>query len=674
MVGSLLAGGCSENAPPVIDPIDPQTATVGVDMRLFVSATDPDGDAVTFRVEVPTLPDLHDRAHPPRFDPYGRSAAYLHWVPLASDVGVHEFHITASDGKDESEITFTVTVQSGNAVPVFRKPLGDGTTLDLARQSCLDVDVVVEDPDSAEVTISLEEPVEEGYEFTQDGPTEGTFSWCPTQKQIDAQDRYTLNLLAQDPEGHAARKKYLIVLRKALDENCPGEAPTVSVTWPQDVSSFDDITVQARVSDDKGLAGPPVLYFSLQEPADPAHPDFSLFDQVSMELVSGDEKSGTYEGRIPNPVVTEPPGTTKTIYAFVEATDDDDATGDCDHRTRAPDDQVATIKVTRPSGSGTFQFCRTCWADVQCGTQGLCVIMGSANGFCLQRCDDGEACPADSTCTQGPVESIDGTTGRVCVPNSGTCEQECRDDGMEDNDDFLGAEVVEVNRTYTGLRLCGNSSTGIDEDYYWFELTESANVTCAIHFLNSDGDLDLELLDENEQVLGRSASVSDDEVITTCLQPGIYSLRVYSMASYVNAAYALEVQAPPGGCCTDDPLEPDNDAGHAHPVQAGDIFEDMWICPGNDDWYSVYLEAGQTVVVDLLFDQQTENQDLDLHFYDRDGWTDLTPCPPCDLDNGQSGTSDEHMEYTVQTAGTYFVIVRGYENSQNTYVIGFDIR
>jgi hypothetical protein len=54
--------------------------------------------------------------------------------------------------------------------------------------------------------------------------------------------------------------------------------------------------------------------------------------------------------------------------------------------------------------------------------------------------------------------------------------------------------------------------------------------------------------------------------------------------------------------------------------------------------------------------------------------TDLTPCSPsdvasCDTTNGQSGSSNEHMEFGVTTAGTYYVVVMGFGPAENSYDI-----
>ncbi len=665
--------GCPQNGAPGVDPIADQTATVGEELVVLVQGRDPEGDALTFTLQAPSIKDMDQRPHPPRFETFGPQAAYLHWTPMAMDVGIHELTVVVSDGKNKVDVSFTVTVQAGDAVPVFRKPLGDGTTLDLATQQCLDVDVVVEDLDSSEVDIYLEDPIETGYEFTQDDPLAGTFSWCPEPKQVEASDLYVLNLAANDRDGHITKKKYTIVIRRDLQSNCPGQPPAITHQSQGQVETFDDISLQAQVTDDQGLATPPVLYYSTTAPSDPANPDFSKFEQMTMTRQSGDKQNGFYLATVPNPVLSEAAGTTKTLYYFIEATDDDDSSGDCDHRTRLPAADVFRLDVTKPSGAGSFESCAACRDDIQCGDQGLCVTLGGSESYCLARCGQGQQCPADTSCTASTLTSVTGQSDNVCAPVSGSCGQACREDGLENNDSFDDAVVITPG-TFPNLTLCDDADGTIDDDYYLFEVPQLDNVTVSIAFSTAQGDLDLDLLDEHGNLITSSFSLTDDESITKCLEPGLYEARVFTFDPSIATDYSLALEFSGQGCCIQDNNEPDDDPAHATNVQAGDNFDDMWLCSGNEDWYAIVLDAGQTVVVDLLFDQNDTDQDLDLHFYDADGWTDLTPCPPCDIDNGQSGTSDEHMEYTVNAHHTYFVVVKGYESSQNSYMIGFDVR
>ena len=77
-------------------------------------------------------------------------------------------------------------------------------------------------------------------------------------------------------------------------------------------------------------------------------------------------------------------------------------------------------------------------------------------------------------------------------------------------------------------------------------------------------------------------------------------------------------------------------------------------------------------MVDVLFDHFANEDDLDVYIYDRDGQTNLTPC--CNITNGQSATSDEHLEYAVNKVGTYHVVVGGYRDAQIDNAISFEVQ
>jgi len=671
-VATLVLGACGSNAAPTLQPIGDQTVEVGVELTLEIVAGDPDADSLSFSVSSDSLPDLTTRSHPPQFVPFGQTSAYFHWTPLALDVGNHALTITVSDGKASASQTFGVTVSAGNAVPVFREPLGSGTTLDLSVSSCIELDILVEDPDSPNVDISLEEPLEDGYEFVQDGAVAGVFSWCPSAKQIEGSERYTLNLKADDRDGHIGRKKYVVLLRREL-ETCPGTGPVITHTPPGLQSTLLDIPITAQVSDDLGVPGQPVVYYSGNAPANPANPDFDQFVQLLMSRTSGDALSGQYTVLVPNPVLAEPAGTVRTIYYFIEATDDDDAEGTCDHRTTAPLGDVYSVDVERPTSGSTLGHCEPCSADVQC-TSGMCVVLSGGSPSCLDECPSpGAGCTDGGTCSASAWTSVDGASGLVCLPAGSSCQAACTDDSMEENDFITDPGVQDLAAgSYSALKLCGDGVSWCDEDFYGLVLTGSEEVTVSLIFSHADGDIDLELVDDNESPLASSYSVTDNESVTACLQPGQYYIIVYSYDAQIDAAYDLVINMPPGGCCVDDSWEPSDGALEAIPVVATDIVDQVNICEGDQDWFQIDLQAGDTLVVDVLFDQVTFDQDLDVYLYDRDGLTNLTPC--CVSTNGQSGTSDEQLTYTVSVAGTYYVVVEGYQDSTNEYLIGFDIR
>jgi hypothetical protein len=670
---AVLLGAACPGSGPTLDPIADQTAEVGVELVVQVTATSPGGAALTFTVSSSTLSDLTTRAHPAVITATGASGATLRFTPVASDVGLQVLTVRASDGSRQAEQSFTVNVTAGSAVPVFREPLGSGTTLDLSQATCLTVNVVVQDPDSAQVVISMEEPVENGFQLEQTSGLEATFDWCPTPKQIDGGDRYTLNLAADDGAGHVGRKKYVIVLRKELGNGCPGAAPVVTHTPPGPQTTVLDIPVSATVSDDLGLAAPPVLYYATTAPADPAHPDFGQFVQLATRRVSGDARNGSYAAAIPNPVLAATPGTSATLYYFLEATDNDDATGSCDHRTRAPAGDVYTVTVTRSSGGGSLGACSPCAGDVQCAS-GRCVALGSSGAWCLDACESpGAACGGGGTCSTQPWLSVDGLSALVCLPPGSTCMAACVDDALEDNDwiDDPGVPALDPGQ-YPNLKLCGDGSWSVDEDFFGILLDYPSLLTVTVMFSNDLGDIDLTLLDDRGVELGNSYGMGDSEQITACVEPGLYFANVYSYDPTIDSTYTLVITAPVGGCCVDDELEENDGALEAMPVLHGDVVDGVTICPDDEDWYQIDLTAGQRIVVDVIFDQLVPSQDLDVYLVDRDGLTVLTPC--CNPGNGQSGTSNEHLEHTVTATGTYYVKVDGYAGAANDYLIGFQVQ
>jgi len=215
-----VAGVCSGCAPeppagraPTLDPLTDQVAQVGQELRLGLRASDADHDNLSYSFSS-SIADFATRAH---LRPYGDGAsAELTWTPLASDVGAWAVDITVSDGVNQATetVTLSVVADGGAGAPIFRKPLGSGTTLDLAASGCLDLDVLVEDADSAHVTLRAPAPGIAGATLESTGPFSARWHWCPTGAQIAAQDRYPLTLAAADGENAETLLHYLIVLRK----------------------------------------------------------------------------------------------------------------------------------------------------------------------------------------------------------------------------------------------------------------------------------------------------------------------------------------------------------------------------------------------------------------------------------------------------------------------------
>lgn len=677
-LATTVAAGCAGGSAPDLDGLGDQVAQVGSELQISLQGTDPDGGHLSYGFHVADLDDVTDSAQV-TVSPDG--SGLFRWTPLASDVGVHPFDFTVSDGSHTTTVTINIDVRSAigsQTAPIFRQPLGTGTTMDMTVENCTDVSIVIQDDDSAQVTIAQEEPVIDGAELQQTGGTTATWHWCPTKAQL-AENRYTLVLSADDGDNPKVIKNYLIVLRDGnAGENCPGGSPTIDHS-PADETTILDLTISATVNDDKGIKDAPLFYFSTKDPG--PNPNLAEMTQLTMLEISGDATNGEWAADVPNPVASMSPGSTATLYYVIVADDDDDTMGNCDHITTSP---VYTMTVTA-GGSSTAEICGTCSADSQCGDGNECVFIGNTGDtFCLQSCDAG--CPSGYTCSSNPILSVDGADARQCVPVNGTCTDptaSCADDMFEDNDSRTQASHnPELQPDFYDLVSCP-SATGTNADDDWFKIVLPADSRVDFQ-LSGDGatDVDLHLYHSDGTVVTASTSSASDEEINTCLPKATYYVKVNAFG-HARSEYLLEYDRKDESCqttCVDDAKEDDDTFSQARNATSLPFSSTgNTICPNDDDWFHVVLFTGQTLSVDLTFTQTDETGDLDLHLYQ--GSLDLTPCDldnpfDCSPDLGQSASAPEHMTYVVgagcESGCDYDVVVRGWAGATNNYSIAID--
>lgn len=675
---ALTMWGCSGNEAPVMSSLSDQQAWVNTELAMVVRAGDADGDRVSFSFSS-DVPNLEGRA---RLEASGEGQSTFRWTPLISDVGSWSFDFTASDGEESAHRVITIDVSQsgeGSTAPVFIQPLGSGSTIDVTKHACLELDVVVQDNDSTSVELGQQEPIIAGATLTQTGDLTGSWSLCPTKEQIATDDRYTLALSANDFDNAPTIKDYLIVLRSGSGENCPGEAPSVSHT-PDDVSSVNDITITATVSDDLGIKYEPLLYYSTAPPGDP--PDVTQMTQLTMALQSGDLTNGVWSVDVPNPVASQGTGSSGQLYYLLAAQDNDDTSGSCDHLTQVPDQGAFAITVSNPGGSGGLDACASCTADVQCGgSDDLCIFLGGSQ-HCGIGCTASSECPSGYYCSFASLDSIDNASGRQCIPNDYQCDaatSSCTDDSYEDNDTLAQAAGGAALSTgsYGNLKSCPADTVGDDEDWYRIELSGDATISAAISGGNNT-DLDLALTDASGVVLEKSDSLSSNESVSSCLPAGSYYLHVFAYGEGDNS-YTLDYSTATGSCageCVDDTNEDDDDAVQARVVDLNSspyTSPNQAICAWDDDWYEVLMYSGETLYATLEFLQTNAAEDLDIYLFDSN-LNDLTGCNEsapfgCDPFNGGSGTSNETLSWPIAATGDYYLVVHGWAGSENTYDI-----
>ncbi len=677
---ACLATGvaCSGGNAPELDGLSDQVAQVGTELKLDLNGTDADGDRLSYKFKAADLEGIDDRAMV-TVSPSG--AGVFRWTPIAADVGQHAFDFIVSDGGNDTTVTITIDVKSAIGLataPIFRQPLGTGTTIDLGKAQCVDLQVVIEDQDTAQVNITEEEPKIEGATLTQEDGQSATWHWCPSRAQ-EGEQRYTLVLAADDGENPKTIKNYLIVLRgQGGNTNCPGSAPSITHTASNQTTRLD-LKPTATITDDAGLKDAPLFYYSFTNPGT-TQVNVSTMTQLSTTKLTGSNTNGTYAPAIPNPVANAPDGTTRDIWYVFVADDNDDTMGSCDHTTTS---QVYKMTVTA-GGSSTAGICSACTADSQCGTGNECVYMGSmGDSYCLQGC--GAGCPSGYTCSASEIYSVDGNRAYQCVPQSGSCQAptgQCVDDLYEEDDtrSLASANPAFAADLYDFSSCPSTSNTyGQDDDWMKIVLTADSRVDLEI---SGDGasDLDLHLYRSDGTVITKSTSYTSDEAINTCLRAATYYVKVNGYG-HAKSDYLMLFDKTAETCntaCTDDGAEDDDTFSQArvtsYPMHTATAQQ---ICTNDDDWYKVRLYGGEKLTMDLAFTQPTSANDIDLHLYK--DFTDLWPCSVedpsmCSAAHGQSASANEHAVYdvpanTCASGCDYYVVVRGFDGATNTYGI-----
>ena len=722
--------GCSDPEVFTLQPVENQRAVVGQQIRLRLTVSGLGGAAPDFALSTPTIPTLNMRSAPPRFSLFGGGNVYLEWTPQADDVGVHEMTVTATGTTHTTRQSFEMIITAGDAAPVFLRPLGAGTTLDLSRANCFEFAIEVQDTDSVAGRIELDAPIEDGYTIIQSGDWTADFEWCPNEAQIEARSRYSLNISADDQTGHVTLKAFSLIIREAIGDNCPGRAPVIEHSPLANIDPSAPLIVNARVVDDRGLRTAPMVFYRNQAQSAESTTDLATFSSIEMELSEGDSLDGVYSVSIPLNFISDE---TQAIEYFIEATDDDDEVGNCDHRTRSPENGVNLVTLTPGSEVDRKGSCETCVNDDDCQS-GFCRVGEDDIGECLERCGGNEidfcisnprggccgnvlhACivepagvsrrtiecnglcgwndqameyscspshPADPSgsypkecataacvsgyeCSGRTYTSANGMNSSVCVPLGGRCDAGCEDDEFEPNEleyeaTSLGAPPFDL----FNLRLCGSTTDG-SNDFYSFELAESGEVTVSASFVHANGDLDLSLRDDQYMSIDYAFGTTDNEEVSACVEAGVYTIKVFSFAQSIALDYALSGQFIPRDCCENDFAEPNNSPSTAPLVAELDLTRSLSICQQDRDYFLVDLEANERLIVDVIFDQLEVLDDLDVFVHDLNDMR-LTPC--CDDSNGQSITSDEHLEFTAPSAGRYAIVIEGYRTSSNEYYL-----
>ena len=260
IAAALVLAGCAEGGgrAPSLEMVDDQVVAVGEELVVHLRATDPDGDELFYDFDAPTdtIAEAAELARRPD------GTAVFWWTPMAEDVGLWALDYVVSDGESEDRVTASVEVTAGGAgAPVFRAPMGSGTTFDPDASGCLELAVVVDDADDSAVELDHDGRIADAT-FEQTEGLRGTWTWCPKEP---VPDRVDLVLTADDGVHEPTEKHFLIVVREpdASDPKDPSDPadptdPPKPEPEPCEDDAYEDNDSLADAADNGGL--PPGSY------------------------------------------------------------------------------------------------------------------------------------------------------------------------------------------------------------------------------------------------------------------------------------------------------------------------------------------------------------------------------------------------------------------------------
>jgi hypothetical protein len=189
---------------------------------------------------------------------------------------------------------------------------------------------------------------------------------------------------------------------------------------------------------------------------------------------------------------------------------------------------------------------------------------------------------------EGANASSQGTYSVLVQLTAEPVPDPCTEGGIEP--DARGdARVLALDGTPQAGRICAS-----DTDFFTFTLSFRSTVTVHSRFVDANGDLDMRLVDAGGATLGTSSGVTDDENIVQTLEPGTYGVEMFGFLGALNT-YTIDVTLQ--GCTPEDGFEQNNSVAQATPIASAAVSAAR--CPGDDDFYAVRLETGDSVSATL---------------------------------------------------------------------------
>jgi len=216
------------------------------------------------------------------------------------------------------------------------------------------------------------------------------------------------------------------------------------------------------------------------------------------------------------------------------------------------------------------------------------------------------------------------------IPGNGydlTAFLSCTNDFAEPNDTGLDSFFLNLGTT-TGLSACD------DHDWFEFPSRDWAEMTVTVLFDDTEGNQDLYVYDELGIALGDSATTASPETVVFAPHGNLSRMLIET---------AADIGPQPGNGLTVDiaaTCPPDfNEPNETLPTAAIPSIldnEPQTLCPGDEDWFDLYVSGGETLTLWLVHDPG--EGDIDVELWDQTGTILLA-----------SATTNDHVEALYYT-------------------------
>ncbi len=229
------------------------------------------------------------------------------------------------------------------------------------------------------------------------------------------------------------------------------------------------------------------------------------------------------------------------------------------------------------------------------------------------------------------------------------------------------ATPVSQDTVYSDLSI----HNATDQDYFSFEIpagvTASATNFVAIQFTHAAGDLDLELYGSDGTLLRRSTGTSNREEISLAgLQSGNYFVRAFGYRG-ATGTYRATFDLPEATGLSADAFEPNDSVANAKVLQQDSLIQNLTIHDSSDLDFFQFTSGDigrRGDGVSIVFSHAVG--DLDLLLLDENG---ALVEQVGIVSSSVSSTDDEFIDFNGLPAGTYNVVVAGYNGALNSYAL-----